>query len=309
MKDNRMDDLKMNYENIEIPKELRQRVEQGITQAKTDMIVEGRPGSKQKTHRFVKAVVAGVVAAMAALIVVVNVNSSVAYAMKDVPILGTIVEVITFSTYESEDKDMKANVETPQVTVGEESAAKDAADELNKKVKDYTDEIIEQYKKDVEATGGEGYEEVTTDYQVVTDNAQLFSLRINTTVALNTSGVTIKIYHIDKESGKLITLPDLFVEGSDYKKIISDEIIKQMREQMKENGDEVQYFLDDSEISEWNFKGITDDANFYFNEKNNLVFVFDKYEVAPGYMGVCEFEIPSDVTKDILKDCYKSMEK
>ena len=73
--------------------------------------------------------------------------------------------------------------------------------------------------------------------------------------------------------------------------------------------DEVQYFLDDSEISEWNFKGITDDANFYFNEKNNLVFVFDKYEVAPGYMGVCEFEIPSDVTKDILKDCYKSMEK
>ncbi len=309
MKDNRMDDLKMNYESIEIPKELRQRVEQGITQAKTDMIVEGRPGSKQKTHRFVKAVVAGVVAAMAALIVVVNVNSSVAYAMKDVPILGTIVEVITFSTYESEDKDMKANVETPQVKVDEESTAKDAADELNKKVKDYTDEIIEQYKKDVEATGGEGYEEVTTDYQVVTDNAQLFSLRINTTVALNTSGVTIKIYHIDKESGKLITLPDLFVEGSDYKKIISDEIIKQMREQMKENEDEVQYFLDDSEISEWNFKGITDDANFYFNEKNNLVFVFDKYEVAPGYMGVCEFEIPSDVTKDILKDCYKSMEK
>ena len=99
------------------------------------------------------------------------------------------------------------------------------------------------------------------------------------------------------------------MEGRDYKKIISDEIIKQMREQMKENGDEVQYFLDDSEISEWNFKGITDDANFYFNEKNNLVFVFDKYEVAPGYMGVCEFEIPSDVTKDILKDCYKSMEK
>ncbi len=63
-----------------------------------------------------------------------------------------------------------------------------------------------------------------------------------------------------------ITLPDFFKENRDYKTIILDEIKRQMREQM----------------------------------------TADKYEVAPGYMGVCEFEIPFSLVKDILKPQYQS---
>ena len=51
-----------------------------------------------------------------------------------------------------------------------------------------------------------------------------------------------------------------------------------------------------------NSHGIDD---FYFNEDGCLTMVFDKYDIAPGYMGVCEFVIPKDVTKGILADDYK----
>ncbi|MDF2950278.1 MAG: protein of unknown function DUF3298-containing protein, partial [Sedimentibacter sp.] len=40
--------------------------------------------------------------------------------------------------------------------------------------------------------------------------------------------------------------------------------------------------------------------SFYINSENKLIISFDKYEVAPGYMGVLEFEIPSDILGDIL---------
>ena len=35
-----------------------------------------------------------------------------------------------------------------------------------------------------------------------------------------------------------------------------------------------------------------------------LTFVFDKYEVAPGYMGIVEFSVPTDALSDIVKDGY-----
>lgn len=304
MKDD-LNRMKMEYEGIAIPNDLKKKVEQGITQAKLDREQEKNFPQKRGAGYWSKRIVVGVVAVSLALVIIVNCNNTIAYAMKDIPVIGSIVEVVIFKTYVSEDKDMKANVETPYVKVEEDSIVKDAAEEMNQKIQEYTDRVIEQYKDDVKECNGEGYEEVTTDYEVVTDNAQLFSLRINTTVALNTSGITIKIYHIDKTTGKMITLSDLFVEGSDYKTIISENIKEQMREEMKEKDGEVIYFLDDTEFEEWNFKSITDEANFYFNEENNLVFVFDKYEVAPGYMGVCEFEIPAEITKTLLKECYQ----
>ena len=301
MKQDRLEQLKSAYDWIEIPEELESKVKKSIEQAKFDSIAASNPRKNKFTWRGI--VGTGVVAAMLAFVVTVNCNSEIAYAMKDIPVIGAVVDVITFSRFQQQDKDMSADVKTPQVTVENGGTG---VDEMNQKIQQYTDEIIKQYQEDVKATNGEGYETVTTDYEVVTDNDSLFSLRMNTTVALNTSGVTIKIYHLDKETGKLITLPDFFKENSDYKTVISDEIKRQMREQMAADKDNVTYFLDDADVPDWKWTGITDDANFYINKDGNLVFVFDKYEVAPGYMGVCEFEIPSSLVKDILKPQYQS---
>lgn len=300
MKDSRLEKMMKEYNNIEIPKQLRERVEASIEQAKEDNKME-----EQKVIKFpfwTKAAT-GLVAAMAAFVILVNTNHQMAYAMSNIPILGSIVKVVTFKTFEHENKDMSARVEVPKVEVEEKSDMKPAAEQLNKNVQEYTDQIIEQYKADVAATGGEGYEEVTTDYEVVTDNDKLFSIRINTVVQLNTAGISIKIYHIDKTTNKLVGLKDICKTDVDYKNILTEEIKRQMREQMKKN-ENVVYFIDDEDIPEVNWTGITDEANFYFNDEGKLTFVFDKYEAAPGYMGSFEFVIPDEIANTVLLEKY-----
>ena len=98
-------------------------------------------------------------------------------------------------------------------------------------------------------------------------------------------------------TGENLALKDIFIENADYITPISDNIKKQMEEQMAANED-VYYWLHD-EFEEFNFKAITDDTSFYINENNNVVICFNEGDVAPMYMGSVEFEIPSTVLKDI----------
>lgn len=295
----KLDEMKKNYENIEIPEELKARVEKGIS--------EGKQASKRRILPFTKGI--GIVAAAcAALVVTVNVNPTVAQAMEGVPVLGSIVKVVHFTTYfdKQENKQMEANVKVPEVeVVGKDGKVlTKESKELNAEVSGYLNDIIKQYQSDVAAVddGSKGHEAVTSDYRIVTDNDKLFSLRVDTEIAMGGSDSFTKIYNIDKETGKLITLKNLFADGSDYKTRISDNIKKQMREQMKKD-DNLTYFLDDGE-KEWDFEQIADDANFYINDKGQLTFVFDKYKVAPGYMGIVEFSVPTDALSDIVKDGY-----
>ena len=97
-------------------------------------------------------------------------------------------------------------------------------------------------------------------------------------------------------------LKNLFKKGSGYIDRISDNIKEQMRAQMKENAD-VTYFVDD-ENNKFNFKSISNKTNFYVNEKGELTLVFDKYEVAPGYMGMVEFSIPTGEIVDMVTNGY-----
>ena len=75
-----------------------------------------------------------------------------------------------------------------------------------------------------------------------------------------------------------------------------------MREQVEkdDDGDIIYWRL---EHPEWSYTEIEDDRNFYFKDEN-IVIVFDKYEVAPGSMGCPEFEINRSVFEKYLKDQY-----
>lgn len=228
--------------------------------------------------------------------------------MEQVPVLGAIVKIVNFTTYsdKQEKKQMEATVRVPEVKVigTDGKPLTRESKELNAAVSGYLDKIIQMYKKDVAAVsdGEEGHEEITSDYRIVTNNERLFSLRVDTVIAMGGSDSFTKIYNIDKKTGKMITLKDLFHEGSDYKKRISDSIKEQMRAQMKEDSSKT-YFLDDDQ-PEWDFKQIKADADFYISDKGELTFVFDKYEVAPGYMGLVEFSVPTEKLSDIVKDGY-----
>ena len=90
-----------------------------------------------------------------------------------------------------------------------------------------------------------------------------------------------------------------FEKGEDYITLISEDIKRQMQEQMSAD-DMICYWLND-EIEELNFEKITEDTSFYLNEKNNVVINFDEGDVAPMYMGSVEFEISPEVLSNIRK--------
>jgi hypothetical protein len=74
-----------------------------------------------------------------------------------------------------------------------------------------------------------------------------------------------------------------------------------MKEQTKGDEDKV-YFLDDDMAD--SFTSIKEDQSFYINSEGKLVISFNEYEVAPGYMGIVEFTIPTNVLQDVLASNY-----
>ena len=59
------------------------------------------------------------------------------------------------------------------------------------------------------------------------------------------------------------------------------------------------YWVENAEIGQ-DFVTLDDKHNFYWDKDGNLVIAFDKYEVAPGYMGNPEFVIPTKIIQNIL---------
>ena len=66
------------------------------------------------------------------------------------------------------------------------------------------------------------------------------------------------------------------------------------------------YWFDESIIGE-DYVSVDSEHNFYFTENGDIVIVFDKYEVAPGYMGTPEFTVSKDVLGNSLKPEFKNI--
>ena len=297
MKDERLRKMNQEYHEIPIPAELRNRVNAGIRAAKKER-------KRNKTIVFTKTAGGAVAAALIAITVMANSGANIAHAMAKIPVIGAIAEVVTFREYQDSTNQMYADVKVPEVEVKNEDGTvnQESTDAINQSIQEYTDEIIAQYQADVEAADGQGYQAVDLDYQVITDSERLFSIRFDKLVIMASGEETVKIYHIDKKTGELINLSGIFKEGVNYIDPISENIRKQMKEQMAAD-ENVTYWLD-SDIPEWDFKSITADTTFYINEEGRLVIVFDEGEVAPMYMGSVEFTIPTEVIQDIVQDGF-----
>ena len=297
MKDERLRKMNQEYHEIPIPAELRNRVNAGIRAAKKER-------KRNKTIVFTKTAGGAVAAAVIAITVMANSGANIAHAMAKIPVIGAIAEVVTFREYQDSTNQMYADVKVPEVEVKNEDGTvnQESTDAINQSIQEYTDEIIAQYQADVEAADGQGYQAVDLDYKVITDSERLFSIRFDKLVIMASGEETVKIYHIDKKTGELINLSGIFKEGVNYIDPISENIRKQMKEQMAAD-ENVTYWLD-SDTPEWDFKSITADTTFYINEEGRLVIVFDEGEVAPMSMGSVEFTIPTEVIQDIVQDGF-----
>ena len=137
------------------------------------------------------------------------------------------------------------------------------------------------------------------DYKILRNDADMLVLQFFCTINVGGSVEYSRSFVLDKKKGKILGLSDLFSRGSDYRSMISKEILRQMREQMKDG--KTQYFVTGGIWNEkYCFKEIERDQDFYINGQNKLVIVFEEYEVAPGNMGRPEFVIDTSILKSIL---------
>ncbi len=257
---------------------------------------------KQKKHRWGR-ITAGVAAAAAAVIIVLpNLSPSVAYAWEKVPVLRTIVKVVVWRDYQVEEGRREADISVPQVKVEPQDQADDAvkeqlqqsADQINATVEEMTDQIIAEFEAGLkDDPNGQGADSIHVGHEVVTDTDHYFSLKV-WNLEVQGSGYEQDYYYtIDRETGKTLSLADLFTDDS-YVQTISDEIKRQMREEMAED-ENVQYWLDDPEVEEWNFDRIAADQGFYITDRGTLMICFNEGDVAPMYMGCVSFEMPTEI--------------
>ena len=292
---------------MKIPEAGRERLQAGIDRARME--------KKRAEHARRRSAWTAVAAAAVVMIALPNTNMQIAHAMENIPLLGGFFRLVTVRQYNYSDENHDAEIELAQITYGEdageaasvgeaavgaaapEGTAAGSVEAVNQDMEATVEELIRQFE---DTLSEEGYHGLHVSQEVVTDNDRYYTVKLSVLETEASGYEHNQFYTIDKQTGNVVTLEDLFAEGSDYISAISENIKTQMREQMAAD-EGVIYFLDGDDMPEFNFQGITEQTNFYFNEKDELVIAFDEYEVAPGSMGAPEFVIPQEVTAAILK--------
>lgn len=300
--------LKEGYQRMEMSMEQIEGLKRKMEQAKAE---------KRRSQR--RTVIKSFTAAAACLVLFVmlpNTSMGAAHAMSQIPFLGRLVEMVTFRDYKYESERQNADIQVPELVVGavdegtkdrNTTAAEDetkqklerTVEEINAQVKELTDRIIGEFEENLKK-GSEGYQDILVKSELIGVSQDYFTLKLFCYQGAGSGYQWNYFYTVDLNTGERLKLKELFREGADYITPVSEDIKRQMREQMAQ--DEMKkYWLDDPNHSYWEFPGITDETSFYINADGGLVICFDEGDVAPMYMGSLEFVISEEAVKDIRR--------
>ena len=270
---------KKKYENIKIPEELDQMINQTI-----------KNEQKEQNRKKLKKRWIAVAATFAVLVTPLNISQGFADTMAGVPIIGQIASVLTFREYTAESEELVAEVTIPEVSELNNQAFEDRVNVLIQEKVDQTlaDAQLraEEYKQAYLETGGtkEGYEERKTeakvDYTVYVKNEDTLSFMLYSYDSVAAAYAEYSYYNLDVKNDREWILSDLL--GDDYVAVVTDQVKAQMSEQ-----NDISFW---EEVDESTWK-IREDIDFYINADNYVVVVFDKYEIAAGALGRLEYEI------------------
>lgn len=131
--DKRLQQLREEYKNVQIPKEL-------------DIIVEKALQQKPKKKRIVMWPTSAAVAAAILFTALVNINPDAAQAMSKIPVIGKIVKAITFIEIKEEKDESSIDVKTPALSG---LSNKELENSINQK---YLKESKQMYKEFIQST-------------------------------------------------------------------------------------------------------------------------------------------------------------
>ena len=285
----RMAELKKAYNAIPVPKEMYE-------------MVERLDGQHRPRRRFWVRALAVAAGALVLFTVGVNALPAMAESLERVPVLGPVARALTIANYRMEEQGVSADINVIQVT-GLEN--KELEDTINADLRADSRALVKKFYEDVadlKARNGDNataHIAIETYYDVKCSNDEVFSLQIEFFWAAGGSDTYFKFYNVNQKTGELLTLGSLFRDETDGLNTINDYLIERMKAETGEDGKSI-YWVNDDDPETDRFVGVGPDHNFYINEASHLVIAFDKYEVAPGYVGTPEFEIPTELIAGML---------
>lgn len=252
---------------------------------------------KSKRSYFPVAKAAGIAAAAICLLFTGLVNGSTVFAanVENIPVIGAFAKLVNFRSYSEETEDYAISVSIPAVMESGDKNANRSDDmdaEIMKLCEQYASGAKEravEYRKIFLETGGteEEWKEhditITVDYEIKNESSEYLSFVIYGYESWLSSGAAAYYYNLNVNTMQYVTLEELL--GENYVDLVNKQINQQIKER-QENGSEV-FFTQE----EGGFETISEEQNFYINKAGNVVIVFEKYEIAPGFMGNVEFEI------------------
>ena len=263
---------------VKIPKELDLRVDEAI--------YEGLNSKRKESS--IKKISIGVVAFFGIFITLLNTVPVFAKTVYEIDIIGDICRFFTFREYKYEDDVQYVNIHMPEFHYTENSSLENRINlEISRVVheqyNDAKENALEYYEAFI-ATGGKKEDfkpiEVNIDYQIFSLSSRVVSFVLTKTESFSNAYTTNYYYNIDLETGRDFSLKELL--GSDYKKIIEKSIQKEIATWDKEKQ---QMLFQTNSISDY----IKENQPFYINENNQIVVVFEKYEIGVGTLGQVEF--------------------
>ena len=277
--------------------------------------------TRKKIKKFpIRYFSSAIAACFCLLFLLPNLSKETAYALQSIPGIGSYFQLITFRKYSFEDGNHKAEVVVPKLEQGSEEsenrnsretgnkanasqgkeagslAAKESekansAQAINFDIEKKTDELIAAFKQEIQSSE---YKNLSVSSQVILDSDNYYVLALSALQQEGDSFTQNHYYTMDKHSGKLLQLSDLFPEGTDYQKILSEEVVSQMKAH-NQKGD-YPYFIQDGEDDQ-GFTEVKKDQSFYINGEGKLVLVFSQGEVAPMAQGEQQFVMPDRIWK------------
>lgn len=277
------DRARARYHDIQPPEELSFAVRSAI-----------REGDRRYKRRFrlSRSLGAGL-AACACFVLLVNASPAFASVVADVPVLGALSRVVTLRSYSITDRDHLIDVRLPSL---EDTGHTDLEQRINTEIQTRIQAILDdaeararEAKAAYLSTGGEEEDFIpiiiNVDYEIKCQNERYLSFVVETSETQANSYQQLFPYTIDLEAGRELTLQDIL--GPNYQDIANQAIRTAIQERLQEP--DVFYFDGTNGVE--GFQGVTGDQKFYLNEAGDPVVLFEKYEIAPGYMGIQEFEI------------------
>lgn len=278
--------IKEFFEQIEIPDELPSLVEQTLQKQQSK-----RKRGNQMKKSFI-AIIGSIAACIVIIVAFANTNQVFAKTLEQVPVVGPIIKILTMHSYVEENADEKIQADIPGIN-SEDAYAKTVNDAIQKKVKQHiaqSKKRIAEYKQAFLETGGTEEEfaakkiKVDVHYDIKYQSDEIVSFVITATEDWSTAYTKQYFYNLDLKKGTTIQLDDLL--GKNAISIANQSILKQMKERVQKHP-EYSYFS----AKEGGFQTIDQKTPFYINQAKNPVIVFEKYAIAPGFMGIQEFEI------------------